>query len=160
MLSSPVRFPVPARVASILMALFLALGLLVAPSATQRADAAVSATSSYQAVRVAAAQKGIRYDYGGASPRAGFDCSGLTKYVFGKVGKRLPRTAQAQYNAAYKISRKSARPGDLVFFGGSRSIYHVGVYAGGGYIWHAPRPGKRVSKVKLWTSAVKFARVR
>lgn len=160
MLTSPARFPVPARIASILMALLLAVGLLVAPTSTQRADAAVSASVSYKAVRVAAAQKGIRYVYGGTSPRTGFDCSGLTKYVFGKVGKRLPRTAQAQYNAAYKISRKSARPGDLVFFGGSRSIYHVGVYAGGGYIWHAPRPGKRVSKVKLWTSAVKFARVR
>ena len=160
MLTSPVRFPVPARIASLLMAGLLALGLLVAPTSTQRADAAVSASVSYQAVRVAAAQKGIRYVWGGTSPRTGFDCSGLTKYVYGKVGKRLPRTAQAQYNAAYKISRSSARPGDLVFFGGSRSIYHVGVYAGGGYIWHAPKPGKRVSKVKLWTSAVKFARVR
>ena len=160
MLTSPFRLPVPARIASLLMAGLLALGLLVAPTSTQRADAAVSASVSYKAVRVAAAQKGIRYVYGGTSPRTGFDCSGLTKYVFGKVGKRLPRTAQAQYNAAYKISRRYARPGDLVFFGGSHSIYHVGVYAGGGYIWHAPRPGKRVSKVKLWTSAVKFARVR
>ena len=160
MLTSTLRLPMPARAASLLMALFLAIGLLVAPSSTQRADAAVSASTSYKAVRVASAQKGIRYVYGGASPSRGFDCSGLTKYVYGKVGKRLPRTAQAQYNAALKISRKSARPGDLVFFGGSRSIYHVGVYAGGGYIWHAPRPGKRVSKVKLWTSAVKFARVR
>jgi cell wall-associated NlpC family hydrolase len=142
------------------MAGLLALGLLVAPTSTQRADAAVSASVSYKAVRVAAAQKGIRYVWGGTSPRTGFDCSGLTKYVYGKVGKRLPRTAQAQYNAAHKISRRYARPGDLVFFGGSHSIYHVGVYAGGGYIWHAPRPGKRVSKVKLWTSAVKFARVR
>jgi cell wall-associated NlpC family hydrolase len=160
MLTSPVRFPVPARIASLLMAALLAFGLLVAPTSTQRADAAVSASVSYKAVRVAAAQKGIRYVWGGTSPRTGFDCSGLTKYVFAKVGKRIPRTAQAQYNAAYKISRKSARPGDLVFFGGSRSIYHVGVYAGGGYIWHAPKPGKRVSKVKLWTSAVRFARVR
>ncbi len=160
MLTAPARFPVPARVASLLLAAFLALGLLVAPSSTQRADAAVSASVSYKVVRITAAQKGIRYVWGGTSPRTGFDCSGLTKYVYGQVGKRLPRTAQAQYNAAYKISRKSARPGDLVFFGGSRSIYHVGVYAGGGYIWHAPRPGKRVSKVKLWTSAVRFARVR
>jgi len=160
MLTSPVRLPVPARIASLLMALFLGLGLLVAPSSTQRADAAVSAAASYQAVRVAAAQQGVPYVYGGASPSTGFDCSGLTQYAFSKVGKSLPRTAQAQYDAAWKISSTYARPGDLVFFGGSRSIYHVGLYAGGGYIWHAPRPGKVVSKVKLWTTAVTFARVR
>jgi cell wall-associated NlpC family hydrolase len=160
MLTSTLRIPMPARAASLLMALFLAAGLLVAPSSTQRADAAVPASVSYQAVRVASSLSGIRYTWGGASPSTGFDCSGLTMYVYGKVGRRLPRTAQQQYDATIKISRTSARPGDLVFFGGSRSIYHVGIYAGSGYIWHSPRPGKVVSKVRLWTSAVTFARVR
>lgn len=159
-MTASLRSALPIRTGSILLALFLALGLLVAPSATPRAEAAVSATTSSKALRVAAAQKGIRYSYGGTSPRTGFDCSGLTRYAYAKVGKKIPRTAQQQYNATVKISRKSARPGDLVFFGGSRSIYHVGVYAGSGYIWHSPRPGKRVAKVKLWTSAVKFGRVR
>ncbi|MDF2093603.1 C40 family peptidase [Knoellia sp. 3-2P3] len=160
MLTSTLRIPLPARAASLLMALFLAAGLLVAPSSTQRAEAAVPASVSYQAVRVAASLSGIRYTWGGASPSTGFDCSGLTMYVYGKVGRRLPRTAQQQYDATIKIPRTSARPGDLVFFGGSRSIYHVGIYAGSGYIWHSPRPGKVVSKVRLWTSAVTFARVR
>jgi cell wall-associated NlpC family hydrolase len=140
--------------------MLLALGLLVAPAATPRAEAAVSAKVSSTAVKVAAAQKGIRYTYGGASPSKGFDCSGLTLYAYAKAGKRLPRTAQQQFNAAHKITRGSARPGDLVFFGSASGIYHVGIYAGGGYIWHAPRPGKAVSKVKIWTSAVKYGRVR
>ncbi len=61
MLASTLRLPGPARAASLLMALFLAVGLLVAPSSAQRADAVVSASTSYQAVRVASAQKGIRY---------------------------------------------------------------------------------------------------
>ena len=160
MLASTLRLPRPARAASLLMALFLAVGLLVAPSSTQRADAAIPAATGYKVVQIVAAQNGIRYAWGGASPSTGFDCSGLTQYAYGKVGKSLPRTAQGQYDATLKISSRYARPGDLVFFGGSRSIYHVGVYAGAGYIWHAPRPGKVVSKVRLWTSAVTFGRVR
>jgi cell wall-associated NlpC family hydrolase len=47
-----------------------------------------------------------------------------------------------------------------VFFLAGRRVYHVAIYAGGGYVWHAPKPGKRVSKAKLWTSAVRFGRVR
>lgn len=160
MSASPLRSALPARTVSVLMGLLLALGMLVAPTSTPRAEAAVSAKVSSQAVKVAAAQKGIRYVYGGASPRTGFDCSGLTKYAYAKAGKKLPRTAQQQFNAAHKIAKGSARPGDLVFFGSASGIYHVGVYAGGGYIWHAPRPGKAVSKVKIWTSAVKYGRVR
>ena len=92
--------------------------------------------------------------------RLGFDCSGLTLYAYGRAGKRLPRTAQQQYAASTRISRAAARPGDLVFFHSGRTIYHVAVYAGAGWIWHAPKPGKRVAKVRLWTSAVTYGRVR
>lgn len=159
-MSPTLRFPMPVRAVSLLMGLLLAVGLLVAPTSTPKAEAAISAGTGVKAVRVAAAQKGIGYTYGGASPAAGFDCSGLTRYAFAKIGKRIPRTAQQQYNASYKIAKRYARPGDLVFFGGSSRIYHVGVYAGNGYIWHSPRPGKSVAKVKIWTSAVKYARVR
>ena len=51
-------------------------------------------------------------------------------------------------------------PGDLVFFFHGRHAYHVAIYAGHGMIWHAPRPGKKVKKVKLWTSHVRYGRVR
>jgi len=44
---------------------------------------------------VAASLAGIYYVYGGTTP-AGFDCSGYTQYVFGKVGIKLPRTAEQQ----------------------------------------------------------------
>lgn len=79
---------------------------------------------------------GDRYRYGGTSP-AGFDCSGLTQWVYRHTGhgKRIARTAESQYLQFHRISHSHARPGDLVFFhetSNPRSyVYHVGVYEGG-----------------------------
>jgi cell wall-associated NlpC family hydrolase len=79
---------------------------------------------------------GDRYIYGGTST-AGFDCSGLTQFVYGHAGhgKHIARTAQEQYLQFRRISHASARPGDLVFFHETTSpssyVYHVGVYEGG-----------------------------
>ena len=75
----------------------------------------------------------IPYRYGGTT-RAGFDCSGLTKYSYARVGKYLPRTAQQQYNATIRIPWGQRRLGDLVFFYSGHTIYHVGVYAGNWYM--------------------------
>ena len=160
MLTTLLRRALPSRWPAYLFALVLGLGLVVSPAATPKAHAAVSLGTVSSAARVAAAQVGVRYRYGGTSPRTGFDCSGLTLYAYGRAGKRLPRTAQQQYAASTRISRSSARAGDLVFFHSGRTIYHVAVYAGAGWIWHAPKPGKRVAKVRLWTSAVTYGRVR
>jgi cell wall-associated NlpC family hydrolase len=78
--------------------------------------------------------EGAPYAYGGTSP-AGFDCSGLTKYVYHHLGKRLPRTAEDQFLESRRISKSHAWGGDLVFFHESSDpnsyVYHVGVYEGG-----------------------------
>jgi cell wall-associated NlpC family hydrolase len=97
---------------------------------------------------------GSRYVYGGSSPR-GFDCSGLTSYVYAQFGIRLPHNAAAQFNTAYGASVGSIdnlKAGDLVFFkgtGGRRGISHVALYIGGGRVVHAmtPRYGVQVSNV-------------
>jgi cell wall-associated NlpC family hydrolase len=110
-------------------------------------------------LREAAKLKGTPYRYGGTTPR-GFDCSGYTGYVYKKAGKKLPRTSRAQYSATKHISRKAAKPGDLVFFrSGGGGVYHVGIYAGGNMLWHASKPGRPVAKAKIWTSSVAFGRV-
>jgi cell wall-associated NlpC family hydrolase len=57
-----------------------------------------------------------------------------------------------------RISAGDARPGDLVFFTGSGGVYHVGIYAGGGAVWHAPRPGEGVQREQIWTSSVFYGR--
>ena len=59
--------------------------------------------------------EGVRYRYGGTSP-AGFDCSGLTQYVYRHLGKGIQRTAEAQFLEFRPISKKRAWGGDLVFF--------------------------------------------
>jgi cell wall-associated NlpC family hydrolase len=43
------------------------------------------------------------------------------------------------------------RPGDLIFFRSGTHAYHAGIYAGGGYMYDAPRPGRTVGKHKIWS---------
>ena len=99
-----------------------------------------------RAVQIANRLTGIPYVWGGASPRSGFDCSGLVQYVFGKLGIPLPHYTVSQYGHGRPVSRSSLRPGDLVFFYG---LGHVGIYAGGGKYIHAPRAGSTVRWASL-----------
>jgi peptidoglycan DL-endopeptidase CwlO len=122
---------------------------------------ASSGTTTFRAkvLREAAKLKGTPYRYGGTTTR-GFDCSGYTGYVYKKAGHKLPRTARQQYSATKHITRRTAKPGDLVFFrNGGGGVYHVGIYAGGNMLWHASKPGRPVAKAKIWTSSVAFGRI-
>lgn len=130
-------------------ALVAALGAVTVSLLLGTASPAGAVTLKQKALNVAKAQKNDRYQYGAEGPSR-FDCSGLTYYSFRKVGKKLSRTAQGQYNASRHISSKSLRPGDLIFIGRStRSIYHVGIYAGGGKMWNANTGSYRGRKVVL-----------
>ena len=85
--------------------------------------------------------RGVRYVYGGSSPRTGFDCSGFVRYVYAHFGLTLAHSSYAQFDRGRKVSRGSLRPGDLVFFDG---LGHVGIYIGNGRFIHAPHTGTRV----------------
>ncbi|WP_330341385.1 C40 family peptidase [Streptomyces sp. NBC_00557] len=130
-------------------------GSIAVPGLATDASAATLAT---KALHIAASKKGAPYQYGATGPRR-FDCSGLTLYSFKKAGKTLPRTAAAQYNRTHHISARSRRAGDLVFFHSGSYVYHVGIYAGHGKIWHAPRTGDVVRLQKIWTRSVWYGRV-
>lgn len=132
----------------------LGLGLVLAPPA----DAMTKHTRQHL-VAVAAAKKGSPYKYGAAGPRK-FDCSGLVLWVFAKVGRDLPHNSQAQRDATHDVPADERRLGDLVFFKSHGRVYHVGIYAGGNKIWHAPRPGRKVSRERIWTTHVVYGRVR
>src|SRR3954471_16137474 len=86
-----------------------------ASAATRIAPGARSAAVAFSAARMAGAQKGKRYVYGGAGPNV-FDCSGLVQYAYKRVGIRIPRTADQQYRASKHIPQRSLRVGDVVFF--------------------------------------------
>lgn len=155
------------RAASVQPALVRLLAVLVlaatvfVPELAQApsASAAVPAAVGLRAVHAAATRRGAVYRLGSQGPRA-FDCSGLTRWSYARAGKRLPRTAQQQWAATRHIASRWRRPGDLVFFFSHHHVYHVAMYAGRGQIWHAPKPGSRVKRVKLWTSHVRYGRVR
>lgn len=100
---------------------------------------------------------GYRYVYGGASPGSGFDCSGLTQYVYRQYGVYLPHNAAAQYSTAYGAivgGMSNLAPGDLMFFAGTAGpgISHVSIYIGGGQMVHAMTPRLGVGVSSIWES--------
>jgi peptidoglycan DL-endopeptidase CwlO len=95
---------------------------------------------------VAIAQRylGVPYVWGGASP-SGFDCSGLTMYCYAQIGIGMSHGATDQQRQSNPVSLGALQPGDLVFFGSASYSHHVGIYAGGGQMIHAPHTGAVVS---------------
>jgi cell wall-associated NlpC family hydrolase len=120
-------------------------------------SAAVSIPASGDVAGYAVQFVGSRYVWGGASPR-GFDCSGLTSYVYRQFGVGLPHSAAAQYSTRYGAmigSMSNLAPGDLMFFagtGGRRGISHVAIYIGGGQMVHAMTPRYGVQVSGMWSS--------
>ncbi|HMA46719.1 MAG TPA: NlpC/P60 family protein [Frankiaceae bacterium] len=47
----------------------------------------------------------------------------------------------------------------MVFFGSPGGIYHMGIYAGGGMMWHAPQSGDVVKLSTIWTTSYLVGRV-
>ena len=110
------------------------------------ASAAAASPKAHTAVNVALAQVGKPYAWGGAGPHS-FDCSGLTKYAYGKVGIGLPHSSRAQSTIGKPVSRAALRPGDLVFF--YSPVSHVGMYIGNGKMVYAPTSGSVVKVGKV-----------
>jgi cell wall-associated NlpC family hydrolase len=146
----------PAR--SRLLATVLTAAALLSGLAT--ANPAEATTLGQRAVSEAAHHYGQHYQYGSAGPTR-FDCSGLTVYVFKRLGRTLPHSSAAQYNArgVQHISRSQLRPGDLVFTIRSGSIRHVGIYAGSNAMWAATQTGDVVRKQSLSNRTLVFGRV-
>ena len=105
----------------------------------------------------ARAQIGKPYQWAADGPSS-FDCSGLTMRAWQQGGVSLPHYSVAQYEQSAKVSLTDLRVGDLVFFasdpGDHRTIYHVGLYIGGGQMIEAPYTGENVRISSIWRSSL------
>lgn len=119
-----------------------------APAVSGKAGIAVSAAYS---------QLGVPYKFAAESPGVAFDCSGLTKWAWGRAGVGMPHQSGAQYGSFPHVSNDEAQPGDLIFY--YSPIGHVGIYIGGGQMIHAPNTGTTVAVATVhWNKVVGVAR--
>ena len=145
------------RALVVLLGMFMFTGLvggLPSDRRGDRAEAAATRTTHDQrlrAMRVALAQRGDRYRYGATGPHA-FDCSGLTKFSYRKVGRSIPRTTRQQKAGLRAVAKSAKQRGDIILFVHGGSAYHAGVYVGKNKIVHASRPGTPVKVDRIWTS--------
>jgi cell wall-associated NlpC family hydrolase len=102
------------------------------------------------------------YVFSGNTPQ-GWDCSGLVMWYYEQLGITLHHSAYVEkYSGTpHKYSQTKAKVGDIIGFPG-----HVGIYVGNGYMIHAPHPGVRTQRIKVWawakqnwTSNVTFTRL-
>lgn len=131
---------------------------------SQRAFDEIATARTRELALHALSHIGVPYRFGGTSPEAGFDCSGLVQYVYNRgAGVVLPRNTQALSEVGAPVPVEALEPGDLVFFDTLRRPYsHVGIYLGDHRFIHAPTTGGQVELVDLreryWQSRYNGAR--
>ena len=113
-----------------------------------------------QAVALAYEFLGVPYVWGGATP-SGFDCSGLTMYVYAQLGIKLGHYTGFQYYEGRRVARDQLQPGDLVFFrANSLGVpQHEGMYIGNGSFIQAPHTGDVVRISSLYDTRYAMAYV-
>jgi cell wall-associated NlpC family hydrolase len=108
-----------------------------------------SQTFNQKAAAYAITLEGIPYLYGGTT-KQGFDCSGLTQYVYNHGGRQIVRTSDEQFHQFRGETHAQAQPGDLVFFHDTSNlqstVYHVGVFEGGTEMVAATHTGSDVQE--------------
>jgi len=109
------------------------------------------------AVAAAWSAIGTPYKFAGETPGVAFDCSGLTKWSWGRAGVSMPHQSGAQFGSFPHVSNDEAQPGDLIFY--YSPIGHVGLYIGGGQMIHAANTGTTVTVATVhWNKVVGVAR--
>ncbi|MGW3494231.1 C40 family peptidase [Streptomyces sp. NPDC001020] len=104
--------------------------------------------SAAAVIAFAKAQIGDAYVSGGTGPNS-WDCSGLVQAAFKQVGVSLPRVSQDQSTAGTQVSLNNLQPGDILYWGGAGSAYHVAIYVGDGMFVGAQNPASGVVEKPL-----------
>jgi cell wall-associated NlpC family hydrolase len=138
--SPPVQLPPPATVPP-------------APALPPGSGGNTPARGAQTAIAAAEAQLGKPYQWGGAGPDT-FDCSGLVSWAWAAAGVYFPHLAQLQYDMTRRVAIADLLPGDLVFYGTPTSVYHVGIYVGGGRMIDAPTTGQLVHFAGIYFSGL------
>jgi cell wall-associated NlpC family hydrolase len=76
------------------------------------------------------------YVFSGSSI-SGWDCSGMVRYAYKRLGITLEHSADKQAHSGIRVSKP--RIGDIVVFAynGSKSFYHSAIYVGSGLVVNA-----------------------
>ena len=136
------------RAAKALVFSLVLTAILALASPAPRASAAAAGTGT-EVADYALGFVGSPYLWGGSSP-AGFDCSGLVKYVYSHFGIDLPHSSRLMSTYGVAVDRAALQPGDLVFF--FDPVHHVGIYVGNGKMVDAAGLGLGVRIDRLWSS--------
>ena len=150
--------------AAVLAGVVVACSLLAQPAAAPASDrkrpggepspaaapARPAPSLGQRAAGIAMRAVGIPYRYGGESPASGFDCSGLVRWAYGRLGVDLPHSSYALASTGRRVASERLRPGDVLLFDG---LGHVGLYLGRGRMVHAPQSGRTVEVVALRSTA-------
>ncbi len=117
---------------------------------TRAAAAAAPADGSRASVVIAyaLAQVGKPYVFGASGPNA-YDCSGLLKAAFARVGIHLYHKSDAIAARGRPVARSQWQPGDVLAWPG-----HVALYLGNGQIVHASRRGVPVKVASVYGAPV------
>lgn len=107
------------------------------------ASVSTATGSAASVVSFVKSQVGKAYVSGATGPSA-YDCSGLVQTAFKQVGISLPRVSQDQSTAGTQVSLSNLQPGDILYWGGAGSAYHVGIYVGNGMFVGAQNPSTGV----------------
>lgn len=117
--------------------------LTTASTAASSDAVAPSSGSVATVISFLKAQVGDAYVMGATGPDA-WDCSSLVQAAFKQVGVDLPRVSQDQSVSGTPVSLSNIQVGDILYWGGAGSAYHVGVYLGGDQYLDAANPSKGV----------------
>lgn len=129
---------------------------------TKTTKVQAASSKGQQVVKYAKKFVGNKYKYGGTSLTKGTDCSGFTRGVYKKFGKKLPHSSSAQRSCGKKVKGgiKNAKAGDLICYDG-----HVAIYMGNNKIVHAsnsapyPRGGIKISNNAKYRKIVTVRRI-
>lgn len=73
----------------------------------------------------------------GGTVAPNYDCSGLMQAAFANSGIWIPRDAYQQYDFTERVELEFLEAGDLVFFGTTKKIDHVGLFLGADHYIHS-----------------------